>query len=189
MKNQNLGVTLVAAWLTLSATAFWWFEFKNYRAFSETTVLFDASEMAFPLDAPPRATVKIVHFWREGCFCNAPALAHLEQILMEFSELPVALYIIGEEVPTSGLVKYPYTVISKNDFQPLSDVIPSVPGLAVWTLHNELAYFGPYSTGPTCSKEDSALPIVLQQLAQNSNPMLTVTAGRGCFCGWSSEQG
>jgi hypothetical protein len=56
--------------------------------------------------------------------------------------------------------------------------------VAIWDGQGQLAYFGPYSEGLTCSSSNSFIEPILEALAEGRKVDASNTLAVGCFCDW-----
>ncbi|KAE8236751.1 hypothetical protein A4X03_0g9338, partial [Tilletia caries] len=70
------------------------------------------------------------------------------------------------------------------DELPGSANLPASPAVAIWDGQGQLAYFGPYSEGLTCSSSNSFIEPILEALAEGRKVDASNTLAVGCFCDW-----
>ena len=68
---------------------------------------------------------------------------------------------------------------------PGSDQLPASPAVAIWDSQGQLAYFGPYREGVTCSSSNSFIEPILEALAAGRRVNASNTLAVGCFCDWA----
>ncbi len=183
--SRNMRIScLILMWVVVSGATFWWYQFRFYTRFSETTAVFEASDLPVPMLGSGSKAIKLLHFWQPDCFCDGPATEHLQEVLEAYPHQAIALFVLADEPPPSGWLAREYTFLLKANYPELARVVPSSPALAIWGSDNQLAYFGPYSVGPICSQETSFVPGVLSSLQLGETVQMTSLVGSGCFCPW-----
>lgn len=186
--NKTKTILLIAIWAISCCVVFWWYQFRLIRAFSDTPVLFDALDLAAPKQFKQSDSIKIVHFWQSNCPCNAFNKSHLERILQNFKGEKIELFVASQGDLPKNWIAHPYTQLDQASHTALYQLIPSSPGLAIWSKNNQLSYFGPYSVGPICTEENSFISLILQELIDGQQPKMTTVLGNGCFCSWPGYQ-
>ncbi|WP_420492667.1 DUF6436 domain-containing protein [Phytopseudomonas flavescens] len=167
--------------------AFWWFEARYLRPFSDRTTLFDGTELHLPAGLAGPGRIRLVHFQDPACPCNVGNQQHLAELTARYSIRGVSFYVVhkpgmegAQADATSGL-------------QPLiglegSDKLPASPAVAIWDQRGELAYFGPYSSGFTCTSGNSFIEPVLDALLDGRRVVANNNLASGCFCDWAKLQ-
>ncbi|WP_139309793.1 DUF6436 domain-containing protein [Teredinibacter haidensis] len=179
---------LVATWALLTLLTFWWYDIRLLRPFAETTVFFEAKSIAVPQEFLGKASVKVVHFYEPGCYCNGPNLEHLEKLIQLYGEKNIEFFVLHKEKPkVHSSVADSLLVVDAATNHELYQLVPSSPGVAIWDANNKLTYFGPYSLGPTCNSPDGFVEGVLDDLILGRSPVVTSTIGSGCFCNWKEN--
>lgn len=174
---------LALLWLGAMLAAFWWFEARYIRSFSEQTALFSGAELRLPAELAGPGPIRLVHFWDPACPCNVGNQQHLAELIEHFGPQGVAFYAV-QKPGSSG--QLPATLSA---LQPLAQLagaaqLPASPAVAIWDKHGELAYFGPYSEGVTCNSSNSFIEPILQALAAGRHVNASNTLAMGCFCEW-----
>ncbi|MBD3609623.1 MAG: hypothetical protein HUJ30_03650 [Gammaproteobacteria bacterium] len=192
-----LATLLVLAWVSTTAYAFWWFEFKDLRPFDTTSngqivqpELISLSASLQQVTSVRRTSV--VHFWNPDCYCNRFNNAHLQQIRERYAKDGVDFYLaVAGKLSanhkqsiqdTFGAIK----LIEVNNPQLLKN-IPSTPSAAVISPEYGVAYYGPYSEGATCSAQNgSFVESALNTINSGQQTKSLNTLAFGCYCDWSS---
>lgn len=187
MQRKGKIVLLVGTWAVLTVAVFWWYQFRVIQPFDPGNVLFDGVSLPVPPEFRQQGGIKLVHFWRPDCACNAFNLDHLQTILADYTRDDVALYVAARGASAKMPIQQPYKTLSENANPELFAAIPSAPGVAIWDNDNQLAYFGPYSVGPVCSARNSLITLVLNTLLAGGQASFTTLAGNGCFCAWQRQ--
>ena len=182
-------IGLVAIWAIGTVTAFWWFEFRNLRAFlPEQAVMFRADqlgEMTLPLyrEQNPDGPL-VVHFWDPKCPCTRFTTPHVQNIVASYAGQGLSLVVVIPEASLENDARAEFgastTIRVAGAINPVSS-----PAAALLDATGELAYFGPYSTGAGCTTGDGGfVETVLNALHAGQNPRQINTLATGCFCRW-----
>lgn len=160
----------MAAWALVVAIAFWWFEYRHWRQFSDAPIVFSAAALhpLYSRLATNPGRPLLVHFVRNDCPCNRYQAAHIQTLQASLEGIQ-QVYLYGDEP----------------DLQDLH--IPAVPSVALWDGKGEVAYFGPYSSGAVCGAGTDFVRQVVNAVRDNRNPSLVNTLGIGCYCDWKGE--
>lgn len=188
-RHKTLLVSLVGLlWAGGLLAAYWWFEIRYIRPFSEQTTLFSGDSLRLPAEpgraggdppgaflgpglplqrrqpAAPRRADRTLRRQGRGVPCPAEA----------WQPGPPAGQP-GRPAPLAGL--------------PGSEQLPASPAVAIWDRDGRLAYFGPYSEGAVCTSSNSFIEPILEALLQGRPVDATHTLAVGCYCPWTPEKG
>ncbi len=204
IKHKNwLAYVMVTAWLLFTLVAFWWFQFKNIQSFSpsptsEQRDYFKPSGLAQQLaqisqklddnTRPDQATV--FHFWNPDCPCSRFNTAHVRAITRQYSTKGVRFIVIphpGVNTNFNDLKEQ-----AESNFGTTIHLIragevhlPSSPAAAVIGNDGQLAYFGPYSIGASCSATSGTfVEKTLDSILAGEHMRNINTAATGCYCDW-----
>lgn len=182
-RNFLLASLLITLWAAAMFIAYWWYEARYLRSFSEQAELFYGERLRLPAELAGPGPIRLVHFWDPSCPCNVGNQQHLAELIKRFSLEGVSFYALQKAGSRGEL---PETL---NALEPLpalsgSDQIPASPAVAIWDQAGQLAYVGPYSAGVTCTASGSFIEPILDALRSgrqvNAGEILAV----GCFCDW-----
>lgn len=187
--RRHAAIALVAVWAVGTVIAFWWFEFRNLRAFlPEEAVMFRSEQLghdlALQLEGTPREGPLLVHFWDPGCPCARFATPHLREIMDRYQAQGVRFVVLTpgtvREEEAREVFGADAEIRMAGPLNPLSS-----PAAALLDTDGHLAYFGPYSEGAGCTAADGGfVETVLDQLQTGQNPRQINTLAVGCFCRW-----
>ena len=185
-------------WISFTAYAFWWFEFKNLRPFDTTgqgaVVVPDMQTLYHTLMTALPTTEKqisVVHFWNPDCYCNRFNLVHLKQIMDQYKNKNIHFYVAVSRPVVSNKLRDELKA-SFGDIQllllgksGLKSMIPSTPSAAVLRPGEGITYFGPYSEGAMCSSQNGSFveTVLDASLAGNVSAQVNRLAF-GCYCDW-----
>lgn len=158
----------IIAWLTLMVLSFWWFEYRHWQSFADTTMTFNGSILNKLFERMPHklnGKVRVVHFIDEKCACSSYSRSHIEDLQSVLNDT--------EQFTMSSL-----------DSLTNGISIPATPSVAIWDQKGKLAYFGPYSSGAVCGEGVDFVSRVIVQLSQQKNPKWINMLGIGCYCTW-----
>jgi hypothetical protein len=182
--RKTLLASLIALlWLGAMLAAFWWFEARYVRAFDQQTALFAGAELRLPAELAGTGPIRLVHFWDPACPCNIGNQQHLAELIEHFGPLGVTFHAVQKPGSKGQL---PATLSAMQTLAPLpgSAGIPASPAVAIWDKQGQLAYFGPYSEGVTCSSSNSFIEPILEALNAGRPVNASNTMAVGCFCEW-----
>lgn len=184
-RNLVLAILLLAVWGVAMLYAFWWFEGRYLRSFSDQLALFDSASLQLPADMAGPGPIRIVHFWDPACPCNAGNQQHLADLIDRYAS-PDVTFHFTQKAGSQG--ELPITLKA---LQPLlgmtaAEHIPASPAVAIWDREGELAYFGPYSEGAVCSSSNSFIEPILEALIAGRRVRAGNGMAVGCFCSWRS---
>jgi hypothetical protein len=176
---------LLLLWGTAMLAAFWWYEARFIRSFSDQTALFYGERLRLPAELAGPGPIRLVHFWDPACPCNVGNQQHLAELLEHYGPLGVSFYAVQKPASKGQL---PATLSALQALPDLegSAQIPATPAVAIWDRDGQLAYFGPYSEGATCTSSNSFIEPILEALAANRPVSASNTLAVGCFCQWST---
>ena len=78
------------------------------------------------------------------------------------------------------------TFAARQPAQPAPQPLPASPAVAIWDRTGQLAYFGPYSEGATCTSSNSFIEPILEALSAGRPVSASNTLAVGCFCDWQA---
>lgn len=189
LNKKQLIWLVIFVWVLVTAIAFWWYEFRLLRPFSESVVFFEAEALPVPIEFGGKKSIKVLHFYKRGCYCNSVTQTHLKALFMVYETKSVEFYTIGDDpIKDNKWLVDSFARVSIQRNKRLYELIPSSPGVAIWDVNDRLAYFGPYSTGPTCNSNNGFVEVVLDDLIQGGHTTVTSTVGSGCFCDWRNDK-
>ena len=182
-RKRLLAGLIAALWLLTMVAAFWWFEARYLRPFSERTALFSGSDLQLPAGLAGPGPVRLVHFWDPTCPCTVGNQQHLAELVSRYSAHGVDFYAVRKS-GTNGQLPESLRALREIDALPGSDALPASPAVAIWDRQGRLAYFGPYSSGFSCTSSNSFIEPVLDALLQERKVTADNTLASGCFCDW-----
>ncbi|SHL37312.1 DUF6436 domain-containing protein [Phytopseudomonas punonensis] len=179
-----LACLIALLWIVAMIAAFWWFEARYLRPFDDRTTLFSGSELRLPAELAGPGEIRLVHFWDPACPCNVGNQQHLGELLTRYAERGVQFYSVQKP---GSVGKLPQALSA---LQPLagldgSENLPASPAVAIWDKHGELAYFGAYSSGFTCTSGNSFVEPLLDALLDGRKVRADNNLANGCFCDWA----
>ena len=182
-RKTLLASLLILFWAAAMLAAYWWYEARYLRSFSEQTALFYGEQLRLPDELAGPGPIRLVHFWDPACPCNVGNQQHLAELIERFSAQGVTFHAV-QKSGTNG--QLPGTLSA---LQPLTELagseqIPASPAVAIWDRNGQLAYFGPYSEGATCTSSNSFIEPILDALVANRPVNASNTLAVGCFCDW-----
>lgn len=178
-----LASLLILLWAAAMLAAYWWYEARYLRSFSEQTALFYGEQLRLPDELAGLGPIRLVHFWDPACPCNIGNQQHLADLIERFGPQDVTFYSVQKPGSTGQL---PSTLSALQPLTALlgSEQIPASPAVAVWDRAGQLAYFGPYSEGATCTSSNSFIEPILDALIAGRPVNASNTLAVGCFCDW-----
>ena len=182
-RKTLLASLLILFWAAAMLAAYWWYEARYLRSFSEQTALFYGEQLRLPDELAGPGPIRLVHFWDPTCPCNVGNQQHLAELIERFGAQGVTFYAV-QKPGTNG--QLPSTLSA---LQPLGELagsaqMPASPAVAIWDRNGQLAYFGPYSEGATCTSSNSFIEPILDALVANRPVNASNTLAVGCFCDW-----
>ncbi|BFM13364.1 DUF6436 domain-containing protein [Simiduia litorea] len=159
---------VITLWLSLSAGAFWYYQWRWNEQFSslDQLALFDGTEFSALLTrASVPGKISLIHLGRDDCFCNRFNEPHRQAIKAKYEPLGIIFQTLP--LPTQLNV--------------------ATPAVALVSAQGQLAYFGPYSDSLLCSLGDGLVEPLLDQLLLGYLPDVIHTTGVGCFCTQKTE--
>ena len=93
-RKTLLACLLALLWVGLMAAAFWWYQARYIRPFTEQTALFDGSLLQLPGELRGPGPVRLVHFWDPACPCNVGNQQHLGELVEQFAPRGVQFYAV-----------------------------------------------------------------------------------------------
>jgi hypothetical protein len=185
-RKTLLASLLILLWVAAMLAAYWWYEARYLRSFSEQTALFYGEQLRLPDELAGPGPIRLVHFWDPACPCNIGNQQHLAELIERFGPQGVTFHSVQKPGSTGHL---PSTLSALQPLRALlgSEQIPASPAVAVWDRSGQLAYFGPYSEGATCTSSNSFIEPVLDALIAGRPVNAGNTLAVGCFCDWQSD--
>jgi hypothetical protein len=185
-RKTLLASLLILLWAAAMLAAYWWYEARYLRSFSEQTALFYGEQLRLPDELAGPGPIRLVHFWDPACPCNVGNQQHLAELIERFGPQGVSFYSV-QKPGSSG--QLPSTLSA---LQPLTELagstqIPASPAVAIWDRDGQLAYFGPYSEGATCTSSNSFIEPILDALSAGRPVNASNTLALGCFCDWNAN--
>ncbi|MGH8433967.1 MAG: DUF6436 domain-containing protein [Pseudomonas sp.] len=182
-RKTLLASLLAVVWLGAMLVAFWWFEARYIRPFSEQTALFSGDSLRLPDELAGPGPIRVVHFWDPACPCNVGNQQHLAELLERFGPQGVAFYAV-QKPDSHGQLAGTLSALQPLSQLPGAEQLPASPAVGIWDKDGRLAYFGPYSEGATCTSSNSFIEPILDALAQGRAVNATHTLAVGCYCPW-----
>ena len=199
--DKRLIIILVATWIAIVVSGFWWFQFKDIRAFaSEKSVVFfegdKFNQQLVSMVKTIRATknkTTLVHFWDSECSCNRFNEPHVKELIDKYAQQDIQFVIVTRAVELARkkqvlekakiVFNHPavISVISEDDIN--LDSMPSTPSVAVINGKQSLMYFGPYSVGAVCNVKNGAfVEKILESMFKGIPKKQLNVLATGCFC-------
>ncbi|MGE8361812.1 DUF6436 domain-containing protein [Pseudomonas sp.] len=182
-RKSLLAGLIAVTWIIAMVVAFWWFEARYMRSFSDQTALFSGDELRLPIELAGPGPIRLVHFWDPACPCNVGNQQHLSELIEHYAPQGVAFYAV-QKAGTSGQLPRSLSGLQPLDNLQGAEQLPASPAVAIWDRNGELAYFGPYSEGLTCTSSNSFIEPILEALADGRRVNASNTLAVGCFCAW-----
>ena len=201
---------LVVVWLCATAYGFWWFQFKDLRAFSaegfnrsmffegmhiqeKIAQVLSGNKASAPLDDNVST---VVHFWDPACACSRFNEQHVRDLMREYRKRGIRFVVVARDgaFASRDVLKEEATrvfgevaVVWNRDLK-VDQSIPSSPAAIILDNKNQLAYFGPYSQGAVCSVGGGRfVERILDRVLTGDNPRYVNTLAFGCFCDWQRK--
>lgn len=179
-----LGLALASLWAVLMIWAFWWYEARLIRPFSDVPL----DSQRLPLELPPAlagsGAIRLVHFFDANCPCQANSLRHLEALVERFKDRGVDFYLYSSNPTQLPNLEGVSLLIQLSG----AELMPASPATAIWSQDGQLSYFGPYSADALCSIDNSVVEPILESLIQGREVLINNSLSVGCFCAWPSTQ-
>ncbi|MNO65627.1 hypothetical protein D3C76_563910 [compost metagenome] len=175
---------IVALCLAGLATAYWWFQTRYIRPFSDQPTLFAGDDLQLPKELSGPGPIRLVHFWDPACPCNVGNQQHLAELIGRFAPQGVEFFEVRKpgsrgQLPETLKALQPLTAL------PGAERLPASPAVGIWDAQGRLAYFGPYSEGATCTSSNSFIEPILEALVAGRKVEATHTLAVGCYCPWA----
>ncbi|MDR8015024.1 DUF6436 domain-containing protein [Ectopseudomonas guguanensis] len=174
---------LALVWLGGMLLAFWWFEARYLRPFDERAAVFAGADLRLPDALAGPGAIRLVHFWDPACPCNVGNQQHLAELIERYAPKGVQFHVL-QKAGSQGRLPAALAALQPIDELPGSANLPASPAVAIWDGQGQLAYFGPYSEGLTCSSSNSFIEPILEALAEGRKVDASNTLAVGCFCDW-----
>lgn len=186
-RNPPLACLVAVLGLIAMLAAFWWFQAHYLRAFDERIELFSGHQLQLPAQLAGPGAIRLVHFWDPACPCNVGNQQHLGELLERYSGRGVQFYSVRKP-GSQGQLPQALRALQPIDGLTGSQQLPASPAVAIWDQHGELAYFGPYSSGVTCTSGNSFVEPLLDALLEGRKVLADNNLASGCFCDWSAQR-
>lgn len=174
---------LIILWGLSMLVAYWWYEARYLRSFSEQTALFYGEQLHLPDELAGPGPIRLIHFWDPSCPCNIGNQQHLTELIKRFSSQGVSFYVV-QTTGSNGQFSDALSALKTLPVLSGSYKIPASPAVAIWDRAGQLAYFGPYSEGATCTSSNSIIEPILDALSAGRPVNANNTMAVGCFCDW-----
>lgn len=183
-RNVLMAILLLCCWGVVMLFAFWWFEGRYLRSFSEQASFFDGNTLQLPDEIAGPGIIRVVHFWDPACPCNVGNQQHLSELISRFAPQGVMFRVVQKTGSRGDLPG------SLSALKPLHDMVgvdtlAASPAVAIWGRDGGLAYLGPYSEGATCTSSNSFIEPILEALIAGRSVKADNNMAVGCFCNWS----
>ena len=185
-KKTLIAGLLAVAWILAMLVAYWWFQVRYIRPFSEQTALFSGETLRLPDELAGPGPIRLVHFWDPACPCNVGNQQHLAELLQRFGPQGVEFYAV-QKPGSRGQLPATLQALRPLASLPGAGELPASPAVAIWGRDGQLAYFGPYSEGASCTSSNSFIEPILEALQASRRVMATHNLAVGCFCTWPPE--
>ena len=182
-RKTLLASLLILLWAVSMLYAYWWYEARYLRSFSDQTALFYGETLRLPAEMAGPGPIRLVHLWDPACPCNIGNQQHLADLIERFGSQGVAFYSV-QKPGSNGQLPSTLDALLPLSALPGSGQLPASPAVAVWDRSGQLAYFGPYSEGATCSSSNSFIEPILDALIDGRPVNASNTLAVGCFCDW-----
>ncbi len=182
-RKTLLASLLILLWAVSMLYAYWWYEARYLRSFSDQTALFYGETLRLPAEMAGPGPIRLVHFWDPACPCNIGNQQHLADLIERFGSQGVAFYSV-QKPGSNGQLPSTLDALLPLSALPGSGQLPASPAVAVWDRSGQLAYFGPYSEGATCTSSNSFIEPILDALIDGRPVNASNTLAVGCFCDW-----
>ena len=182
-RKTLLASLLILLWAVSMLYAYWWYEARYLRSFSDQTALFYGETLRLPAEMAGPGPIRLVHFWDPACPCNIGNQQHLADLIERFGSQGVAFYSV-QKPGSKGQLPSTLDALLPLSALPGSGQLPASPAVAVWDRSGQLAYFGPYSEGATCTSSNSFIEPILDALIDGRPVNASNTLAVGCFCDW-----
>lgn len=196
--KRTLGLTLlVTCWAMAMVYLFWYFMFKDLRAFGEgadadTLTQFSADiaqQVADTLPAAdaPVAPEHLVILWDASCPCSRFSVDHINEIIAEYAPEGIRFLVAVPSENDKADALHTFPGVTQAMVVDTIDGISS-PSAIITDETHDLIYSGPFSDGALCTADnDSPVDIVLADMTANKSvaPWLNISSF-GCYCDWPS---
>lgn len=173
-------------WLIALGCAYWWYQLRYIRPFEPRSQLFSAARLQLPAELAGPGAIRLVHFWDPACPCNLGNQQHLAELVERFGARGVHFHAV-QKPGSQGRLPAILNSIPTLNALPGSAQLPASPAVAIWDQRGQLAYFGPYSEGATCTSSNSFIEPVLEALLAGRPVQATQNLAVGCFCDWRTQ--
>lgn len=184
-RKTLLAALIALLWVGAMFAAYEWFQARYLRPFDPRAALFSGADLRLPDELAGPGPIRLVHFWDPACPCNVGNQQHLAELIEHFAPLGVSFHAV-QKPGSSGHLPASLSALQPLAPLPGSAKLPASPAVAIWDTNGQLAYFGPYSEGLTCSSSNSFIEPILEALAAGRTVSARNTLAVGCFCDWSA---
>ena len=185
-RKTLLASLLILCWAAAMLAAYWWYEARYLRSFSEQTALFYGEQLRLPDELAGPGPIRLVHFWDPACPCNVGNQQHLAEVIERFAPQGVDFYAV-QKPGSSGQLPTSLSALQALPELTGSAQLPASPAVAIWDRRGQLAYFGPYSEGAVCTSSNSFIEPILDALVADRPVSASNTLAVGCFCDWQDQ--
>ena len=185
-RKTLLACTIALLWAASMAGAYWWYQLRYIRTFSPQATLCSGNILRLPAELAGPGPIRLVHFWDPACPCNVGNQQHLSLLLEHFGPKGVRFYAV-QKPGSHGQLPTPLQGLQTIEQLSGSENLPASPAVAIWDQQGQLAYFGPYSEGASCSSGNSFIEPVLEALSAGRQVSASNTLAISCFCDWQAR--
>ena len=140
-RRKTLLVSLVGLlWAGGLLAAYWWFEIRYIRPFSEQTTLFSGDSLRLPAELAGPGPIRLVHFWDPACPCNVGNQQHLGELIERFAGKGVEFHVL-QKPGSQGRLPDNLAALRPLAGLPGSEQLPASPAVAIWDRDGRLARF------------------------------------------------
>ena len=93
-RKTLLASLLILLWAASMLYAYWWYEARYLRSFSDQTALFYGEALRLPDELAGPGPIRLVHFWDPACPCNVGNQQHLAELIERFGAQGVTFYAV-----------------------------------------------------------------------------------------------
>lgn len=199
--DKRLAVIVVIAWIAIVVSGFWWFQFKDIRAFAseKSVVFFEGDKFSHQLvnmvkkTSGTKTKTTLVHFWNSECSCNRFNEPHVKELIEKYAQQDIQFLIVARVVELARkkeilakakkIFNHPAVLNVISEDESNLDSMPSTPSVAVVNEKQSLMYFGPYSIGAVCSVKNGAfVEKILESMFKGKPKKQLNVLATGCFC-------
>ncbi|MDH5547215.1 MAG: DUF6436 domain-containing protein [Gammaproteobacteria bacterium] len=186
---------LIVVWLISTVFAFWWFMYRDIRAFDENPsqerdVRFNAEHLQDLLKQEISTTQTnefiLINFIAPGCSCNRFNISHVNALEERFRGQVRVEHLTPQGSEKAFKLKKLNKAATVTRARLISEQeIPGSPAAAILNKQGELLYFGPYSDGAMCGQGNNIVERALTKLSNGESLESGLnTRAFGCYCDW-----